>query len=319
MTEKLTVQVRKLTQQTQTPMSKFPKAQRPLPIIPITSSSPGETIPLIDIGANLSGKYFRPNHVPNLLQRASGAGISHIILTGTSYSESVEVLETCATYDGSNSITLRCTVGIHPHKATSIMTGAERDTFDADLENLIVSEKGKKYCVAVGECGLDYDRKFSLHEHQQQVFEKQLQLAKKLGKPVFLHNRDAHDDFLTILKPYLADIKAVAHCHTDPSVEHLKQLLDAGVYIGLTGMICDEREGRFNTEIIKHIPLERMMVETDSPFLFPRNVPKPWGKHNNEPCLTRFVVQKIVEVRGDCDEEIVARTTTEVAKAFFGL
>jgi TatD DNase family protein len=182
-----------------------------------------------------------------------------------------------------------------------------------------MSEKGKKYCVAVGECGLDYDRKFSLHQHQKQVFQKQLRLAKKLGKPVFLHNRNAHDDFFTILKPYLPDIKAVAHCHADPSVQHLKQLLDAGVYIGLTGIICDPREGRFNTEIIKYIPLDRLMVETDSPYLFPRNVPKPWGERNCEPCLTSFVVKKIAEVRGDCNEETVARKTTQVAKAFFGL
>jgi TatD DNase family protein len=96
-------------------------------------------------------------------------------------------------------------------------------------------------------------------------------------------------------------------------------LLEAGVFIGLTGMICDERPGRFNIDIISEIPLDRLMVETDSPYLFPRNVPRPWGKWNNEPCLTSYVVKKIVEVRGDCSEAEVAKKTTDVAKAFFGL
>jgi TatD DNase family protein len=102
-------------------------------------------------------------------------------------------------------------------------------------------------------------------------------------------------------------------------VEHVKELLQMGCYIGLTGMICDEREGRFNTDIIPHIPLDRLMVETDSPYLFPRNVPRPWGKWSNEPCLVPYVVRKIVEVCGDCTEEQAAIGTTEVAKAFFGL
>jgi TatD DNase family protein len=225
----------------------------------------------------------------------------------------------CSQYDGTQNITLRCTAGIHPHDATRTVNGPHAMDFDKDLENLILSEKGDKYCVAVGECGLDYDRKFSTHEDQKLVFEKQLALAKKLKKPVFLHSRDAHDDFLSILKPFLSSVKAVAHCHTDPSVDHLQELLQAGIFIGLTGMICDERPGRFNTSVIPEIPLDRLMVETDSPYLFPRNVPRPWGNWQNEPCLTSFVVKKIVQVRGDCNEEEVAQKTSEVAARFFGL
>jgi len=215
---------------------------------------------------------------------------------------------------------LRCTVGVHPHDATKTLRDKFADSFIGDLEGLISSELGKKYCVAVGECGLDYDRKFSTHSDQKLVFEKQLLLAQNLGKPVFLHSRDAHTDFLSILKPFLSKgLKAVAHCHTDPSVANLQELLFAGLYIGLTGMISDEREGRFNTDVLKYVPLERLMVETDSPYLFPRNVPRPWGKWENEPCLTSYVVRKIVEVCPLYTEEEVARKTTEVAKMFFGL
>ena len=300
------------------PVSRPRKVDRQIPVEPIHSSS-GNPVPLVDIGANLTAKNFKDKDIPDILQRASNAGITHIILTGTSYKGSQEVLNMCAKYDGTHNVTLRCTVGIHPHDATKTMTSKFSSTFDSDLEKLIHSELGQRYCVAVGECGLDYDRKFSTHEHQKLVFQKQLALAKGLSKPVFLHSRDAHADFLSILKAYLPHIKAVAHCHTDPSLANLQELLDAGLYIGLTGMICDERPGRFNAEIIRHVPLERMMVETDAPYLFPRNVPRPWGKWQNEPCLTSWVVKKIVELRGDVGEEKVARKTTEVAMAFFAL
>jgi TatD DNase family protein len=294
-----------------------PKAALRIPIEPILSED-GKAAPLIDIGANLTSKNFSPDDIPSILQRASLSGLTHIILTGTSYKGSKEVLEMCAKHDGTENITLRCTVGIHPHDATRTATGPHSATFDEDLETLILSEAGRKYCVAVGECGLDYDRKFSTHQDQKLVFQKQLALAQKLQKPVFLHCRDAHRDFLDILKPFLPFIKAVAHCYTNPSIDDLQELLQAGVYIGLTGMICDERPGRFNTDIIPHIPLDRLMVETDSPYLFPRNVPRPWGKWQNEPCLTSFVVRKIAEVR-DCGVEEVARKSTGVALAFFGL
>jgi TatD DNase family protein len=294
------------------------KADRQIPVSPILSED-GSVVPLIDIGANLTGRKFSKHAIPSILQRASQAGITHIIITGTSYAGSKSALELCQEFDGTENVSLRCTVGIHPHDATRTLKGPHAKTFEKGLEGLVMSELGLKYCVAMGECGLDYDRKFSTHEDQKVVFEKQLCLAQKLGKPVFLHSREAHGDFLGTLKPFLSTVKAVAHCHTDPSVENLKELWDAGMYIGLTGMICDEREGRFNTDILQHIPLDKLMVETDSPYLFPRNVPRPWGKWENEPCLTSFVVRKIVEVCPQYTEEEVARKTTAVAKEFFGL
>jgi TatD DNase family protein len=299
----------------------------PLPIRPIFDAN-GVMTPLIDIGANLTKKYFPAEEIPSILRRASEAGLTHIIITGTSYSTSDYALQLCERFDGTEGITLRCTIGIHPGSAHETLVkkdgtpGTYARTFHTDLERLIVSRRGQKYCVAIGECGLDYHgASFSkdVALHQRQVFRKQLALAEKHQLPVFMHSRDSHKDFMEILRLYLATVKGVVHCHTDPSVDHLKELLNYGLYIGLTGIICDKRQGRFNTDIICEIPWDRLMVETDSPFLFPGNTGKSFGKRNNEPCMTSFVVKKIAQVSGDCTESEVASRTTKVAKEFFGL
>ena len=305
-------------QQDDTSNTRPRKADLQIPVSPIARGD-ASPAPLIDIGANLTAKSFPRERIPDILSRAARAGLTHIILTGTSYKASREVLHLCSSFDGLHGVRLRCTVGIHPHDATRTMTGPHSTTFIADLKRLI-SADSDGFVVAVGECGLDYDRKFSTHEHQKTVFERQLCLAETLSKPVFLHSRDAHADFLTILRPFLQrGLKAVVHCHTDPSIPNLRELLDAGAYIGLTGMICDERPGRFNTDVLAAVPLERLMIETDSPYLFPRNVPRPWGKWQNEPCLLPWVARKLAEVRGDCSEEEVAVKTSKVAMDFFCL
>jgi TatD DNase family protein len=308
-----------------------PKKAIKIPISPIKDENK-KTVPIIDIGANLASKNFKWEDMEGILKRASEAGVSHIIVTGTNYKNSRAALELCREFDGKSGVTLRCTVGIHPHDATRALNPPERKgrdgeterkftpkPFDKLLEDLIRSDLGKAYCVAVGECGLDYDRNFSTPEDQKVVFRKQLTLAQRLNKPVFLHCREAHKDFVNILKPFSSAVKAVVHCYTDPSVQHVQELLAMGCYFGLTGIICDERKGRFNTDIISYIPLDRMMVETDSPFLFPRNVPRPWGEWGSEPCLLPYVVKKIVDVCGDCTNEECAKGTTDVAKAFFKL
>jgi TatD DNase family protein len=299
----------------------------PLPILPILDAN-GVRTPLIDIGANLTKKFFPAKEIPGLLRRASEAGLTHIIITGTSYSTSEYALQLCERFDGTEGITLRCTIGIHPSAAHETLVkkdgtpGTYARTFHTDLERLILSRRGQNYCVAVGECGLDYHgASFSkdVALHQRQVLRKQLALAEKHQLPVFMHSRDSHKDFMDILRLYLTTVKGVVHCHTDPSVDHLQELLDFGLYIGLTGIICDKRRGRFNTDIICQIPWDRLMVETDSPFLFPGNTGKSFGKRNNEPCMTRFVVRKIAQMSGDCTESEVASRTTKIAKEFFGL
>lgn len=199
-----------------------------------------------------------------------------------------------------------------------ILEAKHAKTFHTNLEKLITSPEGRKYCVAIGEIGLDYNGKSFNPLHQKQVFRKLLPLGSKHNIPLYLHNRNAHSDFLSILKPFLPSTKAVVHCHTDPSLKNLKELLAAGVYLGLSGIVADKRVGRFNGEIVGEIPLDRMMIETNAPFLMPRNVPKDvWGERN-EACLLPFVGRKIAQIRGDCTDQKVAESTTRVAKEFFG-
>ena len=314
-----------LTDQTSPEM----RPQADLPIRPVRDGK--GSAPLIDIGANLTKPYFRDEDMVNVLRRASKAGLTHIVIIGANLTRSKQALEVCQKFDGKQGITLRCTIGIHPNDAHSTLFRKAKEpgvfveralakTYASELERLITSEAGQKYCVAVGECGLDYCRAKEHALYQKQVFRKQLALAEKTGLPLFLHSRDSHADFFSILKPYLGRVKAVVHCHTDPSIKNLKELLDAGCYIGLTGIICDERKGRFNKEIVKHIPLDRLMVETDAPFLLPRNA---LGGHqdrrrNNEPCLLPFVVREIAKLQ-DCGPKKIAHKTTEAAKQFFGL
>ena len=160
------------------------------------------------------------------------------------------------------------------------------------------------HVVAVGECGLDYFRNFSPREAQLDAFRRQLDIAKATKKPLFLHQRDAHGDFVDVLEPYLPDIsRAVAHCFTG-SGESLGEYLKMGLYIGITGWICDERRGKHLYDIVSIIPDNRLMVETDAPYLMPRTLrPKPKTRRN-EPMHLPEVVRIIAEARGQSTEHI---------------
>ena len=156
--------------------------------------------------------------------------------------------------------------------------------------------------------------------NKSKVFRKQLALAQKVGLLLLLHCRNAHEDFMNILKPFLGCVKAVVHCHTDPSIRNTKELVDAACYIGSSGIVCDERPGRFNPDIVQYIPEDRLIVESDSQFLIPRTTPS--GKRDqhrsNEPCLVPFVVRRISHLTGRSELEI-AHKSAEVAKEFFRL
>jgi TatD DNase family protein len=309
---------------------KFGQPQPPIPddlIYPILDKE-GKEIPVIDIGANLTKLCFKDN-IREVLRRAYIGGITHIIITGTNYNSSKDALQICHNYDGIEGITLRSTIGIHPLDSEYTMTGNKAKyakSFGDSLERLLLTEEGKQYCVAIGECGLDYSKEGYNTSYQEHVFRKQLSLAKRHHLPVFCHSRHSHKDFLAILKEYLPHVKAVAHCHSDPSIANLKELLEAGVYIGITGMCSDLRQGRFNSEILNEIPLDKLMVETDAPFLFPRNLyEKEWLNHEdrykwlNEPCMVGYVIDRIRQVRKQESEAEIATETTAVAKKFFAL
>jgi TatD DNase family protein len=259
---------------------------------------------LIDIGANLTHDSFDDDR-EEVIERAAEAGVTRIILTGTDVRSSQDALALAASRPGS----LYSTAGLHPHHASDYSPEV-RVTF-ADLVR-------EDPVVAVGECGLDYFRNFSPQADQRGAFESQLELAMESGMPVFLHQRDAHDDFVDILKPAMDEISAgVAHCFTGDR-DGLHEYLSMGLYIGITGWICDERRGQELRDIVSDIPLDRLMLETDAPYLLPRTLdPKPKTRRNEPAHLTE--VLRIVAEGMQQSEEEIAEATTANAERFFGL
>lgn len=260
--------------------------------------------PLIDIGANLTHHSFDDDRV-EMMQRADDAGVSRMIVTGSSNQGSVDAAKLAETEPGR----LYATAGVHPHHAAG---------YDDSSVALITDLAQNDAVVAVGECGLDYFRNFSPRKAQLAAFQSQLDIAAATGLPVFLHQRDAHDDFVEVLEPMLPKVsRAVAHCFTGEG-ESLREYLALGLWIGITGWICDERRGAHLHDIVAVIPDDRLLIETDAPYLLPRTIqPKPKSRRN-EPAFLTEVLRVVAEAR-DQSEEHVARITTENAQRFFGL
>ncbi len=259
---------------------------------------------LIDIGANLAHDSFDEDR-DAMMQRAAEAGVGTMIVTGSSDASNRRAAALAEASPG----VLYATAGVHPHHASDYT-----DESDALIRELA----GKDVVVAIGECGLDYFRNFSPREAQLDAFRRQLEIAKDTGLPVFLHQRDAHDDFVEVLEPALPDLShAVAHCFTGEH-ESLREYLAMGLYIGITGWICDERRGKHLHDIVDVIPDDRLLIETDAPYLLPRTIrPKPKSRRN-EPMYLPEVLRVLAEARGQ-SEEHVARVTTENARRFFNL
>ena len=259
---------------------------------------------LIDIGANLTHESFRPDF-DAVLARAVAHGVSTMVVTGASAGGSRAARHLAATHPG----LLYATAGVHPHHAIDY-----DDATDALLRELVADAQVK----AVGETGLDYHRNYSPPAAQIEAFERQLAIAADCGKPLFLHQRDAHADFMATLKRFEGRIgKAVVHCFTGTR-EELHDYLDAGWHIGITGWLCDERRGTHLRELVRDIPADRLMIETDAPYLLPRSV-RPMPSHRrNEPMYLRHIVEELARDRGE-DVEQVAAQTTATARAFFAI
>jgi TatD DNase family protein len=262
------------------------------------------TYSFIDIGANIAHDSFDDDRT-HMMQRAADAGVGRIIVTGSSDESNVRAAELAERSPG----ILFSTAGVHPHHASDYT-----DESDALIRSLIQ----KDAVVAVGECGLDYFRNFSPRDAQLDAFKRQLDIAKESGLPVFLHQRDAHDDFVELLEPALPELsRAVAHCFTGEG-ESLREYIAMGLYVGITGWICDERRGKHLYEIVSIIPDDKILIETDAPYLLPRSLrPKPKIRRN-EPMYLPEVVRVIAEARGQTEEHI-ACITTRNAERFFGL
>ncbi len=259
-------------------------------------------ISLVDIGANLTHDSFDGDR-EDVVERARAAGVDWFIVTGASESGSIAAARMA---DGSPD-KFRSTAGVHPHHATE---------WSADVEATLARLLENPLVVAVGECGLDYFRNFSPVDLQRHAFTAQLELAKRIGKPLFLHQRDAHEDFLELLVPHLDDIPGgIAHCFTGDGAM-LDAYLDLGLYIGITGWVCDERRGEHLKSLLPKIPLDRLMIETDAPYLMPRTLrPKPKSRRN-EPAYLTEVLRVVAECREETVED-VATATTENARRLF--
>lgn len=259
---------------------------------------------LIDIGANLTHESFR-HDFDAMLDRAREAGVDQMIVTGASRAGSEHALELARQHPGA----LYATAGVHPHHAGDY--GAETDAL---LRELARSPE----VVAVGETGLDYFRDLSPRHAQRAAFEKQLAIAVDLGMPLFLHQRDAHDDFFALLKSARDRVPAVVvHCFTDDR-RALFDYLDLDCHVGITGWICDERRGVHLRELVREIPANRLLLETDAPYLLPRDIRPQPAHRRNEPMYLAHICEVVAGLRDETTESTATRTSAN-ARAFFGI
>ncbi len=271
---------------------------------PATPAPPG-TAPesLIDIGINLGHDSYDGDR-DAVLARARAAGVVQMMVTGASLAGSGRAIALAREHPGE----LFATAGVHPHHAGEL-TLARAD----ELAALAAAPE----VVAVGECGLDYFRDFAPREAQRAAFHRQLELAARLGKPVFLHQRDAHEDFLAILREHGSLHSGVAHCFTGGAAE-LAAYLGLGLAIGITGWICDERRGAHLVPLVRDIPAGRLLLETDGPYLLPRDLePRP-ATRRNEPAYLPHIAAVVARARGEPLGSL-ARASTAAARGLFRL
>ena len=252
-----------------------------------------------DIGLNLFCKQFpEPEKV---IEEAQDNGVC-CILTGTDPKENQKIDRFVKTHDAYG------TAGIHPHNADR----AKQEDFNL-IEQMITTNKK---IVAVGECGLDYDRMFSTKENQIRCLEKHIVLAEKLGKPLFLHERSAADDFVKRFKKH-PDIcaKSVVHCFTGDK-KTLDQYLSMGFFIGITGWICDDRRAKELREAVSIISLDRILVETDAPYLTPKNV--QGLDRTNVPQNIVYVVKELAKYM-KVSEDVLIENAKKNTERVFGI
>jgi len=257
----------------------------------------------VDIGVNLTGSSFKKD-IAQIVERAQLAGVIQLVVTGTNSVHSEQALLLSEQYAS----VCYATIGLHPHHASD---------YSSDLDSELRDMLQHKNAVAVGECGLDFNRNFSTRKEQIRAFEAQLEIAIDLKKPLFLHQRDAHDDFVSIIKSCRADLnQIVAHCFTG-TIEEVNDYVLLDMHVGVTGWICDERRGASLQQAVKHIPLDRIMLETDAPYLLPRDIEKkPVVKGRNEPCFLPHIGQAVAKYM-QLEEDQLVTAAYENSQNFF--
>jgi TatD DNase family protein len=258
-----------------------------------------------DIGVNLLDRRFC---AADVIARATEQSVNQLCVISSTLEETLASQAFVNAHNKQiDSQQLVYTAGVHPHYA------------DAFTENVIIQLNrlsSDNNMVAIGECGLDFNRNFSTQQNQLKAFEAQLECAADNKKTLYLHERDAFEDQIRLLKKYLPRIPhAVVHCFTG-SVYQLQAYLDLDCYIGITGWVCDDKRGSELQEAVKHLPLDKLLLETDSPYLFPKNV-KPRAK-NNEPCFLPHVAAKVAQLKG-IDTKLLSEVSVKNAIEAFGL
>ncbi|MXW49780.1 MAG: hydrolase TatD [Gammaproteobacteria bacterium] len=292
---------------------------------------------MVDIGANLLNGQFRDD-LDAVLARARGAGLSHMMVTATNVADSAAAIDLCRGHAD-----LSCTVGVHPHAAAKTL--AEGGDWVARVRALAGQEqtwrcprpkserspgarvdscespapRSRKIVCAIGEAGLDFYRNFSPPADQRAVFDAQILLAAELGLPLFVHDRDSGGAVYDALIKHAGQLNGVViHCFTGDEAD-LRRYLAAGFHIGVTGWVCDRRRGERLRGLIPQIPVDRLLIETDAPFLLPHGAASPTAdKRRNEPCLLPFIAGAIAELL-DMPASELARQTAANAKRLFGL
>lgn len=260
----------------------------------------GQQLQWFDAGVNLTNARLQRD-LPQVLERANAAGVNEMLVIACNLEEARQACHLAEQYPQ-----LLITAGVHPHDAKDA---------PKDLAQQLRELAAHPAVVAIGECGLDFNRNYSPREKQLEVFEQQLEIAAELHLPVYLHERDAFNEQHALLQKFSEKIpRKLAHCFTSGCSE-LKEYLKLGCYIGITGWVCDERRGGGLREAVPMIPRERLMLETDAPFLLPRTLkPRP---NMNEPCWLPEVARVVADLRNESLAE-VATYTRNNSLIFFG-
>ncbi len=260
----------------------------------------GDTPRLTDIGVNLGAAQFAADR-DAVVAGALAAGVRRLLITGTSLAESRTALALAAHYRQF------ATAGVHPHHASEWT-----DAIAAELRGLCAQPR----VVALGECGLDFNRNFSTPADQERAFHAQLALAAELGKPVFLHCRDASARFIAIYREYRAQLAGgVLHCFTD-GPDALVAALEQDLYIGVTGWVCDERRGDALRAAVPLIPADRLLLETDAPWLMPRSHPLAKRVRRNLPEFLPYIAAAVAALRGESLARMLAQCERNADRLF---
>ena len=268
---------------------------------PSATKPQSQTLRWFDAGVNLFSRQFEADR-PQLVMQAQQAGVVEQLLISSDLAETVLNIEFASHWPG-----LYCSAGVHPHQAAAVSPD-----WLQQLQQLL----NQPAVVAVGECGLDFDRMFSPQQQQIDVFSAQLTLARHLHKAVYLHERAAFDTQLQLLKEHqISD--GIAHCFTG-NREQMQHYLDLGLYIGITGWLCDERRGGELQDALRYLPLDRLILETDAPYLLPRTLtikPKP---RRNEPAFLPAIAHAVAAI-GSYSLADVAWHSRQNCQLLFGL